>query len=203
MTQQRVPPPREPACLSRPYPSTQKGGTLIAEAVVDLAEHMRMLVGADGYRPSACPTCRHGMLHVHDYRTRLCQLPATPTVKVVRYGCPACEARWQVLPAFVPRHLGYHWPLVCEGCEQAPPTPRRQVARRPSRRTRQRWLARLASSARLLVQILATSAQACLVGAAQELGLDATRLELVGEVGRPFAEVAALIHRLMPGVRLM
>ncbi len=203
MTQQRVPPPREPACLSRPYPSSQKGGSLIAEAVVDLTEHEKLLAAVSGYRPAECPSCRHPTMHVHDYRTRICQEPGSPTVTIVRYGCAACDARWQILPAFIPRHLWYHWPLVGEGCGEAPPAPRRQAARRPSLRTRQRWLARLASAARLLVQLFATSARPSLVSVAQQLGLDASRIELVRTVGRPFAALASLLHRLVPGVRLM
>ena len=57
MTRERVPPPQEAACLSRPYPSSQKGGTLIAEDVGDLLTHRRRLAAPDGYRPEHCLGC--------------------------------------------------------------------------------------------------------------------------------------------------
>ena len=42
MSQARLPPPA-PRCLERPYPSSQKGGTLIAEDVGDLTAHQKRL----------------------------------------------------------------------------------------------------------------------------------------------------------------
>ena len=206
MTQQQVPPPQEAACLSRPYPSSQKGGTLIAETVVDLRMHQRLLPEPDGYRPEHCPGCGHGVLHVHDYRGRVCQLPEVTAVTVVRYRCDGCKARWQVLPAFIPRHLHYHWPVVEATCEEPggevaqtkPP-----MARTPSSDTVARWAARLLSCGRLLGQLLATSAEPMLVAIGQKLGLGPTRRDVVDGLTRPFAAVAALAHRLVPGVRLM
>jgi len=203
MTHQRVPPPREADCLSRPYPSSQKGGTVIAEAVTDLATHLQVLADPDGYRPDRCPGCGFWMLHAHDYRTRVCQQPGTPEVTIRRYRCPVCTGCWQVLPAFIPRHLWYHWPLVEEGCGEVPSQPVPERAHRPSKWTRQRWLARLWSDALVLTQVLATSAEATLVAAAQAAGLVATRLEVVYALDRSFAEVAGLVHRLVPGIRLM
>lgn len=203
MTRHRVPPPHEPSCLSRPYPSSQKGGTLIAEEAVDLAAHLREVADPDGYRPASCPSCGHDVLHVHDYRTRVSQLPETPAIRVVRYRCAGCAGRWQILPAFVPRHLWYHWPLVEEGTGTSPPAPRRTRARCSDPRTRRRWVRRLASSARLLAQTLATSADSALVAAAQRVGLDSTRLALVEALGHQLRDLAALVHRLVPGVRLM
>ncbi len=206
MTHQRVPLPRETACLSRPYSSSQKGGTLVAESVGDLATHLRRLAAPDGYRPEHCPGRGHGVLHVHDYRWRVCQLPLVPTVSIVRYRCAGCGARWQVLPAFIPRHLWFHWPIVeaaCEAPDSAPSCPSPPLARAPSSDTVARWLGRLLSCGRMLAQLLASSAEQTLVAVAHELGLEPTRGEVVGGLERPFAEVAALAHRLVPGVRLM
>ncbi len=208
MTHQRVPPPREAACLSQPYPSSQKGGTLIAESVGDLATHLRLLAAPDGYRPEHCPGCGHGVLHVHDYRWRVCQLPGVPTVPIVRYRCVGCDGGWQVLPAFIPRHLWYHWPIVEAACEVPAseplrPCPSPPMARAPSSDTVAGWLGRLRSCGRVLVQLLASSAERTLVAVAGKLGLEPTRREVVDGLGRPLAEVAALAHRLVPGVRLM
>jgi hypothetical protein len=63
-------PPHPPACLERPYPSSQKGGTLIAEQVRDLEAHLEQVSDPDGYRPARCPHCGHGVLHAHDHRAR-------------------------------------------------------------------------------------------------------------------------------------
>ena len=178
---------------------------MIAESVSDLASHSQRLADPDGYRPEHCPGCGGGELQVHDYRWRVCQLPGVPTVCVVRYRCVGCDGRRQVLPAFIPRHLWFHWPIVEATCEvpDSAPRPSPPMARAPSSSTEARWLARLASRGRVLAQLLASSAERALVAVARKLGLEPTRREVVRELGRPFAEVAALAHRLVPGMRLM
>ena len=203
MTQPRVPPPQEPVCLSQPYRSSQKGGTLIAEHVGDLAEHMRLVASPDGYRPSACGSCLCTRLHVHDYRSRLCQLFGALLLVIVRYRCTNCGGRWQVLPAFVARHLWYNWAVVQWACGIQSPGVPKALPRRPSKRSGQRWLGRLHSSARTLAQAYASSLQVQLVKLSQRVGLQATRWELVDEQRQPLSSVAALIHQLVPGVRLM
>lgn len=217
MTQNRVSPPHPPACLVRPYPSSQKGGTLIAQDVLDHAEHQARLVAPDGYRPEHCPGCGHGTLHVHDYRTRcLYAEPEKPAVLVIRFRCPppGCNARWQVLPAFVARHLWRSWPVVTvamdecsdtEANEPALPCAPTSATRPPPvpERTKRRWKARLYSLARMLVQVLASSGDETLETLAGELGLDATRREWVIAMNYSLAASAALIHRLVPGVRLL
>ena len=55
----------------------------------------------------------------------------------------------------------------------------------------------------MLVQVLASSAEQTLVAVAHELGLEPTRREVLAGLDRSFAVVAALAHRLVPGVRLM
>ena len=56
MTETRSLPPAPASCLTRPYPSSQKGGTLIAEGVHDLATHEQRLADPTVYRPSSLPT---------------------------------------------------------------------------------------------------------------------------------------------------
>jgi hypothetical protein len=78
-------------------------------------------------------------------------------------------------------------------------------------RTRARWWSRLWSSARLLVQLFATETGSALEALAQRLGLDPTRHDLVlayaahtgAAPGTCLGNVAAIIHRLARGLRLM
>jgi len=78
-------------------------------------------------------------------------------------------------------------------------------------RTRRRWRARLAASARQLVVVFATAGTVALDGLAAAMGLEATRRELVDEYarrlhvrsGQRLAAVADHVHRLVRGVRLM
>lgn len=199
----RIAPPPPPPCLVRPYPSSQKGGTLIAEGVVDLATHRERLCNPDAYRPPQCPRCGHTVLHVHDYRERTLRAEvAAAVVRVVRYRCTnkRCRARWQILPQIIARWLWRTWVVVERVTVQAPPAPRLPPV--PARTVR-RWAARLQSAARVLVQSLASSAAARLVSVAQHLGLAASRLDLVAGCALSLAALAALIHRLIPGLRLI
>jgi hypothetical protein len=195
------PTPLPPAtCLARPYPASQKGGTLIAVAVRDLESHLARLSSPDGYRPPACPTCGHPVMHAHEYRDRQCQLPgAPPVIRVARHRCahPACGAQWQTLPGFLARRLHFNWPHVEQACRG-----RRYTGRRvPSLETLRRWRGRLRSSAAQLMHL------ACEAGGKAAATLRAawveTRLELVDALGASFAEVAAWIHQLQRGLRLM
>lgn len=70
-------------------------------------------------------------------------------------------------------------------------------------RTRRRWRARLKTSARMIISGLAASGTQALEKLAAIVGLEGTREELVGYWGGDLASLAGLIHRLMPGVRLM
>ena len=199
---QRPSPPQPPRYLEQPYASSQKGGTLIAEDVIDLETHERRLCDPDGYRPSCCPRCGHGVLHVHDYRSRvLLADPEEPETKVVRYRCVGadCGARWLILPLLLARHLWRRWAVV--GATM--------LGRRPVKwpsvpaRTGRRWRARLGMAGRRLTQVLAASGSPALEALAQRLGLFATRLEVILTLGVTFSGAAALVHRLAPGVRLM
>lgn len=189
----------------RPYSSSQKGGTLIAADVHDADTH-RALLASGAYRPERCAHCLHDVLHVHDYRSRLTQIVVGKiTICVVRYRCTneACEARWQILPAFVARSLWFNWPLVEEACIAEPREDARAPTSGPALRTKQRWRSRLASSARMIVVALAASAEGALGGVLRELGLDPSRLGLVGAIAKPLCTIASLVHHVAPGLRLV
>lgn len=189
-------PPPETPCLYRPYPSSQKGGTLIAERVRDFATHRMLMCSPDGYRPACCPTCGHGVMHGHDSRDRLCQLEdAPPVIQIARHRCAHadCGAQWQTLPGFLARHLHFNWRRVEDACGGRPEASR---GRRPSIWTIIRWCVRLSSSASRLVRLLAD-------GGHQLRTAVSTRRELLDALGLPHAEVAAWVHALLPGVRLM
>lgn len=206
MTDDRSPPPAE-ACLCRPYPSSQKGGTLIAEDVTSLQQHARRLASA-GYRPAACPRCK-APLHIHDYRPRLLLGHPAEITTTVRFRCAdreQCGAVWHVLPGFVARHLWRHWETV-EETIQAEPSGQSPV---PAA-TRARWRTRLEASALVLVQILATAVGALAQALARQTPRLAIRQRLLGihgqltgaAVGKRLGSLAALIHRHAPGVRVM
>jgi hypothetical protein len=217
MSQRRLPPPDPPACLLRLRPSSQKGGTLIAEAVTERAEHERRVRDPDGYRPAFCANCNGTVLHVHDYRERQLRAePGRPVATVVRHVCVACEAVWQTLPAFVARHLWRSWAVVeraLAGTVSASPGPESRVGPWPRvrERTRRRWRARWRATALFLVRVLAASGEEAWAALARRLGLDATRGELVAAYaaststppGQRLAAVSALVYRLQPKVRLM
>jgi len=209
MTDSRSLSPAAEACLCRRYSSSQKGGTLIAEDVHDLATHERRLEAPDAYRPSACPRCG-AALHVHDLRPRVLRGEASVATEVVRFRCAdreRCGAAWQVLPAFLARCLWGSWSRVGQTLEANVPSS-------VPARTRRRWRARLASPARLLVAVLSTATDGIWAGIARAVGFDARRIDLVGGYAERtaavavswatmLAELSAALHRLSPGVRLM
>ena len=209
MTDDRSLSPAAEACLDRSSPSSQKGGTLIAEDVHDLATHERRLEAADAYRPSACPRCG-AALHVHDLRPRVLHGEASVATEVVRFRCAdreRCGAAWQVLPAFLARCLWGSWSRVGQTLEA-------NASSSVPARTRRRWRARLASPARWLVAVLGTATDGAWSRLAMGVGLNARRIDLVqGYAARSaavavswattLAELSAALHRLSPGVRLM
>jgi hypothetical protein len=172
---------------------------------------------------------------VHDYTDRKAfgELVGPP-LRVVRYQCvyEPCSALWRVLPAFIPRHLWYAWPVVetwglvpitapappppISLPSPSPPLPRASPpppVRVPSRSTAGRWSGRLDSSARTLVQVLAALATPMITALLASLVhlIDATRVELVTAYAeamavsprRRLAALAGHVHRAVPGIRLM
>lgn len=214
MSQDRLPPPEREACLVRLRPSSQKGGTIIAEDVTDRATHDRRICNPDEYRPPFCPNCGETTLHVHDYRERILRAdPGEPTATVVRHECVACTAIWQILPLFIARQLWRTWGVVEHALTGAPSraeSERRRWPRVPER-TRRRWCARWLGPSRFLAQVLAACGDARWAALAGVLAPAATCADLVAAydgartapAGQLLAVVAALVYRLQPKVRLM
>jgi len=215
MSQDRLPPPEPEACLVRLRPSSQKGGTIIAEDVTDLATHDRRLCDPEGYRPPFCPNCRETILHVHDYRERVLRAePGRPVAGIVRHVCVSCEAVWQTLPGFIARHLWRTWRVVEHTLRGDVPMPAEVDGGRwppvPGR-TQRRWRARWQRPARFVAQVLASCGEVAWAALAVGLSQAATCAELVAvyaratavAMGHLLAAVAALVYRLQPKVRLM
>jgi hypothetical protein len=212
-----LPPPSAEPCLDASRVSRFKGGTLIAEDVRDLAEHMRRMRDADAYRPPRCLRCGYGRLHVHcrpeRHPRREPSLPAVLEVLQFQCGGPSCEATWRVLPLFLARHLWHPWKAVERtvrpsaelGPSIAPAAPK------TAKTTARRWLGRLASAGRVLCALLTMSGGGELVEVGMTVGLDGTRGEVAdafqtksrGEPGERLSPLAAVLHRLERGVRLM
>jgi hypothetical protein len=215
MSQDRLPPPSHEACLVRRRPSSQKGGTIIAEDVTDRATHERRIYDPDGYRPAFCPNCGERTLHVHDYRERILRAePGEPVARVVRHECVGCTAIWQILPAFIARSLWRTWSVVEHALTGAGPPPATRETRRwppVPERTQRRWQARWRRPARWLAQILAACGEATWAALAAGLAPAARCADLVAAyagmratpTGQLLASVAALVYRLQPRFRLM
>jgi hypothetical protein len=209
-----LPPPDPESCLVQSRVSRFKGGTLIDEDVQDLEAHERRLCDPDGYRPGRCARCGHDVLHVHAYPERhpRGELGMPAVVRIIQYVCAAakCGATWRILPIFLARHLWRAWktvervvmPAGMAGSAAAPSIPAR---------TEQRWRARFATAARMLVVLLASSGGVAVEALASHVGLDASRADLTAahaEVtrvapGARLAALAELVHRLERGLRLM
>jgi hypothetical protein len=212
MSQNGLPPPEPQACLFRLRPSTQKGGTLVAEDVTDHATHERRICDPDGYRLPFCPRCGKGPLHVHDYRERVLRAElGKPVALIVRLLCMSCGAIWQILPLFIARHLWRTWNVVMHTLmphhQASSPSEPQHVPKVPLRTVR-RWRARWLRPALALAQILAASGKALWVALATQMTPDATCADLVAayareHVSQPLAGLAALVYRLQPRVRLM
>jgi hypothetical protein len=139
-------------------------------------------------------------------------MPAVLVVLQFRCALEECGATWRILPAFLARHVWHAWKVVervARPASEAPPLT--TTGSKVAARTRGRWLARLSSSARVLVAVLAISAGVVLEEIAQRVGLMGTRGELieayVAMTAPPASErlssLAALVHRLERGIRLM
>jgi hypothetical protein len=215
MSRHRLPPPEPEACLVRLRPSSQKGGTIIAEDVTERCEHERRICNPDAYRPVFCPTCGGRRLHVHDYRQRVLRAePGEPMARVVRHECVGCTAIWQVLPAFIARQLWRTWRVVERALRGAQPVPTTIEGRRwppVPERTRRRWRARWLRPVQFLAQVLATCGEAVWSALASVLTSEATCADLVTAyasaqatpAGSRLVGLAALIYRLQPKVRLL
>lgn len=144
---------------------------------------------------------------MHDLRVRVLRGEAYGATEVRRFRCAdraRCGAAWQVLPAFLARHLWRSWAVVETACA----TPARSAV--PGR-TRRRWSTRLTAAARLLIGLLTTATDRMASAIVTGVGLDGTRRDLVHQyaavaqprAGSCLAALASWIHRLEPGVRLL
>jgi hypothetical protein len=217
-------------CLIQMRSLRYKGGTLIAEDVTDLATHEQRIRDPSAYRPSRCPRCGCHEIDAHDYPTRTLRQPQGGlVVRIIRYICrnKRCGATWRILPAFIPRHLWRSWPVVEETVNTDPATqhvtrtrptqhatlaePAQEPAASVPRTTARRWSARFGAAATHLVALLAANIGTALEGIAKRAGLGATRRELTdvytlaarSRVGHRLADLAALLHRLANGIRLV
>ncbi len=197
MELQTARPPPPPLCLVQRYGSSQKGGTLIAQDVVDLTSHKQRLRDPDGYRPCDCGNCGHSVLHVHDYRWRVLRAEAeSPGLKVIRYICTRCGAVWRVLPRFVARYLWHSWAVI-EAATRFRPG-QSAIPRVPGRTVR-RWLLRLNACVGPLASWLVDSDAS--VG--HRVAPKQTRRDLAIAFGEDLAALATQLHRLVTGSRLM
>lgn len=187
--------------------------------MTDRETHARRVCDPDGYRPERCPRCLHPTLHLHDHLERVQRAdPHGSVISIVRYQCahPDCGATWRVLPAFVARHLWHPWDRITEQVVTADAPDATQSAPRPRAaaippRTRERWKSRLCCAARLLLVTFLAAMVPHGVVLATDVGLDGTREQLVSAyrtvhalpADRSLWVLAAHLHRLEPGLRLM
>ena len=140
--------------------------------------------------------------------------PGEPVARVVRHACVGCDGIWQILPAFIARHLWRTWRVVEHTLTGAEPPPATREPRRwppVPERTRRRWQARWWRPARFVTQILAACGEGAWAALAAGLGPEATCADLVAAyagaratlAGQWLASMAALVYRLQPTVRLM
>jgi hypothetical protein len=161
-------------------------------------------------------------MHIHDYRPRLLLGHAGQSTEIARFRCSnldECGAVVQVLPALLARCLWRSWETVETAMAGAAPASEAPSAARAPveipRRTRRRWRARLSASAAAVIAALATAlgASTWLGGIVKTVGLDGSRAEAVAafrtqatplpSAGLAYAGLAAVLHRVAPGLRLM
>jgi hypothetical protein len=185
---------------------------LVAEDVHDLVEHLRRVADPDLYRPERCVTCGFDPLHVHTRPERhpLGDVALPPVVQILQFRCAseACGATWRILPLFLARHLWHAWRAVERGALSSSTAGAGPTL---AERTVARWRARLASSSRVLVVLLALSGGAALEEVGKQVGHSGTRMALVEAyaaaarmpIGERLSTLGALLHRLERGIRLM
>lgn len=189
--------------------SCRRGGTLIATDVVNMAMHTKRVCDADGYRPNRCPHCGHTRMHVHSYRERVLRAdPETPTIRLVRYRCAHCRAIWRMLPMFVARFLWRRW-LVVENATQDcvppgchPPVPVRTV---------QRWISRITAHAKPIIDVIMAYDDMLWNTIKIDLTEGCRRIDVIRAYtqrvksisGSMLSDLAALLHGMAPGTRLI
>ncbi|MFN0155915.1 MAG: DUF6431 domain-containing protein [Gaiella sp.] len=207
------PTPTEPLCDQPPPevfyldlrdPSSQKGGTKIADDVMDWETHLQRLLTPEGYRPVRCEHCGGVRLHGHGRRLRALAGDELGVIEIRRYRCTGCRAVWQVLPGFVARRLWRRWEVVVgalagKGRHGRAPVPGR---------TRRRWRSKLRRCGRLVRHVLSTTQRPELDAVVRRVPVACTRGAVLAAYREhanedALAELAALLHRLAPGLRMM
>lgn len=212
------PRPTEPLCDQPPpgafyldlrVPSSQKGGTRIAEDVMDWETHLQRLATVDGYRPALCERCGCRRLHGHGRRVRVLAGDDLVALEIRRYRCVECGAVWQVLPGFVARRLWRRWEKVDEALQETREERERREGRpRVPGRTVRRWRSNLRSCGRRVRHVLSVTGRPEAEAAVRRVPVECTRGDVLAAYQaeapkRALAEVAALLHRAAPGVRMM
>ena len=207
------PRPTEPLCdqpppgvfyLDRRDPSSQRGGTKIAGDVMDWEAHLQRVVTPEGYRPERCDQCGGRRLHGHGLRTRVLAGDELGTIDIRRYRCAQCRAVWQVVPGFVARRLWRRWDVVEDGLGE-----KRRVGRpEVPGRTRRRWRARLRSDGRRVRHVLSVTQRPELEAVVRRVPVECTRGGVLAAYREhapcsALRELAALLHRVTPGLRMM
>jgi len=191
-------------CLRKAVPSKQKGGTVVAEQIVDEEAHARALENPDLVRPAECPHCHRSRPQVHDRRPRVLRGThgTRKVIQILRFRCGACRAVIRVLPAFVCRFLHRTWATVAAALRDAEKGSQR--AGQPlSHTTVSRWRARFNARDQVLTVLLGASFFPPLVRMAEKLGLHATRRDIAVAFGPTrLHHLDALVHRIQPGFRL-
>ena len=200
-------PPAADSCLDYADCATAKrGGTVVRPEVGSIEEHDRW-IDEGLYGPEAC-RCG-GPVHAHGTRTRtlkgalgaLGEMVPALVILIAVFRCSECGGIWRVLPGFVPRWLHSPWSVVRDVATAS--------ANRVSARTRRRWRARLGQDGRKPAQVLATSGAPRLRALVAKLHPSPSRGALVSAfailcpAAVAFASLAELLHRMLPGIRLM
>jgi hypothetical protein len=170
---------------------------MIAPEVLDRAEHERRLCDADHYRPACCPGCEQARLHVLDRRER--GDGEGGVLVLLRYLCTTCWATWRVVPEFLARHLRRPWSVVEAVALPAAAGP---IAAVPER-TARRWRSRLAATAMGLLEALGAAAPSVPAPATCRDVVFAWAAAHAVPPGHRLASLAAALHALAPGVRVM
>jgi hypothetical protein len=210
MCPQRAAPPAADLCLELTDNATKKkGGTLIRPEVSSIKEHDRWLdLGL--YKPKSCRCGKP--VHSHGTRTRMLagalgtlEEMATSglVILIAVFRCSSCKGVWRVLPGFIPRWLHSSWEVV-HGAISG------RVKKRVPERTRRRWAARLRQDGTRPARVLVVSGASQLRELIAKLRPSPSRGELVCAFAAlcpaaavVVASLAELLHRMMPGIRLM
>lgn len=205
MYQQWAALPAADSCLERADNATgKKGGTTICREVNSIEEHDRWM-DQGLYNPKTCRRCGKPV-HAHGTRTRtlvgVLGTIALPILIAV-FRCSGCGGIWRVLPGFVPRWLHSPWKVVHNAIES-------RAKKLVPERTRRRWSARLRQDGSRPARVLVVSGASYLRELIAKLGPSPSRGKLLSAYATvactavsAVASLAELLHRMMPGIRLM